>query len=62
MLRTMVAVVRGLRDLPAPPSDVGEAVVRRLRKEESDRPPKTARGRRLIGAWAQGPRGSQLRR
>jgi len=47
MLRTMVAVVRGLRDLPAPPSsNVGEAVVRRLRKEESDRPPKTARGRR----------------
>lgn len=47
MLRTMVAVGGRLRELPAPPSaDVGGAVVRRLRKEESDRPPKTARGRR----------------
>lgn len=47
MMRTMVAVVRALRELPAPPSsDVGEAVVRRLRKEESDLPTKTAGGRR----------------
>lgn len=43
----MGAVVRDLRDLPAPPSsDIGEAVVRRLREEQRDRPPETARNRR----------------